>query len=288
MRARHSLLLAAGTAAAYALYEPSRYRLGFARVPVGPGTPPLSILHISDTHLRSKHRGRTAWVESIPERIGRIPDLVLATGDFIEDNSGIPNAVRALNAIEARLGRYYVLGSHDYYVSRYRPPTKYFAKEHTPVRAQRADTQALESGLQKKGWIPLSNTSHVIDSPAGRVRVSGVDDPHLDRHSTDHIDRAPEDVAAIGLVHAPDVVSEWILAGFDLVLGGHTHGGQVRVPGIGALVTNCDLPTALAGGLHRVGGGWLHVSFGLGTGRFTPIRFACRPEATLLQLVPTC
>ena len=287
MRARHSLLLAAGAAASYALYEPSRYRLGFARVPVARGTPPLSILHVSDTHLQAKHRARAAWVESIPDRIGRIPDLVLATGDFIEDNTGIHVAVRALNGLDARLGRYYVLGSHDYYVSRFRPPTKYFAKEHTPVRAQRADTQALESGLQDKGWIPLSNASHVIDSPAGRVRVSGVDDPYLDRHSTDHITRAREDVAAIGLVHAPDVVSEWILAGFDLVLGGHTHGGQVRVPGVGALVTNCGLPAALASGLHPIGGGWLHVSSGLGTGRFTPFRFACRPEATLLQLVPS-
>jgi predicted MPP superfamily phosphohydrolase len=87
-------------------------------------------------------------------------------------------------------------------------------------------------------------------------------------------------------MHAPDVVSEWFLTGFDLVLAGHTHGGQVRIPGIGALVTNCSLPTALAGGLHRIHGGWLHVSPGLGTGKYSPIRFACPPEATLLHLEP--
>jgi predicted MPP superfamily phosphohydrolase len=75
-----------------------------------------------------------------------------------------------------------------------------------------------------------------------------------------------------------------LLAGFDLVLGGHTHAGQVRIPGVGALVTNSSLPAALGGGLHRIGSGWLHVSPGLGTGRFAPIRFACRPEATLLVL----
>jgi predicted MPP superfamily phosphohydrolase len=89
---------------------------------------------------------------------------------------------------------------------------------------------------------------------------------------------------AIGVVHTPDVVSEWALGGYDLVLAGHTHGGQVRIPGVGAVVTNCTLPPALAAGLHRIGGAWLHVSPGLGTGRFSPIRFNCRPEATLLRL----
>ncbi|MEA2517702.1 MAG: uncharacterized protein QOG16_1540, partial [Actinomycetota bacterium] len=91
-------------------------------------------------------------------------------------------------------------------------------------------------------------------------------------------------VLAIGLAHAPDVVSQWMLQGFDLVFTGHTHAGQVRVPGFGAVVTNSSLPTELAGGLHRVGSGWLHVSPGLGTGRFAPIRFNCRPEATLLEI----
>lgn len=287
MQARHKVLLSAAATAAYALYEPYRFRLASARVPVRPGTPPLSILHISDTHLRAKDERRAAWVQSLPHRLGGVPDLVLATGDFIEDNSGVSRAVSALNALEARLGRFYVLGSHDYYLSRFRPPTSYFARQHTPVKAQRADTHALETGLQEKGWIALTNTAHVIDSPGGRVRVAGVDDPYLNRHSTGHIKRDPGDAAAIGLMHAPDVVSEWILAGFDLVLGGHTHGGQVRMPVAGALVTNCDLPAELASGLHRIGHGWLHVSSGIGAGRFTPIRFACRPEATLLQLVPS-
>jgi predicted MPP superfamily phosphohydrolase len=71
----------------------------------------------------------------------------------------------------------------------------------------------------------------------------------------------------------------------DLILAGHTHGGQLCVPGFGALVTNCDLPTGQAKGLSAVAGVPMHVSAGLGTSPFTPIRFACRPEATLLTLV---
>ncbi|MEY2673290.1 MAG: hypothetical protein RLZZ508_1167, partial [Actinomycetota bacterium] len=69
-----------------------------------------------------------------------------------------------------------------------------------------------------------------------------------------------------------------------LILAGHTHGGQLCLPFFGALVTNCDLDTRRAKGLHKYQDAWLHVSAGLGTNPFTPVRFACRPEATLLTL----
>jgi predicted MPP superfamily phosphohydrolase len=129
----------------------------------------------------------------------------------------------------------------------------------------------------------LTNRSTVVETEWGRLKLAGVDDPYLGRHDVRVIHRDDDDTFAIGLVHAPDVVSEWFLAGFDLVVAGHTHAGQVRVPLYGALVTNCSLPTGLAGGAHRIGNGWLHVSPGLGTGRFSPIRFDCRPEATVLE-----
>ncbi len=75
--------------------------------------------------------------------------------------------------------------------------------------------------------------------------------------------------------------------GYDLVLAGHTHGGQLRVPGVGALVTNCGLDRSRARGVSRWGSHmWLHVSAGLGTSPFAPVRFACPPEASLLTLVP--
>jgi predicted MPP superfamily phosphohydrolase len=73
--------------------------------------------------------------------------------------------------------------------------------------------------------------------------------------------------------------------GYGLVLAGHTHGGQVCLPGVGALVTNCDLPRDRVRGLSRWGASWLHVSAGLGTSKYAPFRFACRPEASLLTVV---
>jgi predicted MPP superfamily phosphohydrolase len=73
--------------------------------------------------------------------------------------------------------------------------------------------------------------------------------------------------------------------GCRLILAGHTHGGQLRVPFYGALVTNCGIDRARARGLSRYENAWLHVSAGLGTSPFAPVRFSCPPEATLLTLV---
>jgi predicted MPP superfamily phosphohydrolase len=280
-------LLAAGLAG-YALYEPYRFRLATHRVPVRAGSPAVDVLHVSDTHMTSSRRALVRWLTRLPDLLPAQPDLVLATGDLIENDTGTAPLVEALAGLESRLGRFYVLGSHDYFQSRFRPEAylKYFQKDHERVEARPADVDALESGLQAKGWRALTNTSARVKTNGATIRLSGVDDPYIRRHRTDHIERAADDDLAIGLVHAPDVVSEWVLTGFDLVLAGHTHGGQVRLPLIGPVVTNCALPAALAGGLHRVGHGWLHVSPGLGSGRFARIRFARPPEATLLQIRP--
>ncbi len=279
--------LAAGTGlAAYSLVEPHWLKLTERSLATGHRGPALTILHLSDPHLTGRDRRLMSWIARLPETLGEVPDLILGTGDFIDNNSGIDPLLDAFASLNVRLGKYYVLGSHDYFQARFqvRSFKKYFTGDHVPTKAPGADTDRLEEGLQSQGWIPLTNRSEVLDCAFGTIRLAGVDDPYLKRHKTDHISRSAQDVLAIGLVHAPDVVSEYLLAGFDLVVGGHTHAGQVRIPFYGAVVTNCKLPPALAGGLHRVGEGWLHVSPGLGQGRYTPIRFNCRPEATLLRL----
>jgi uncharacterized protein len=225
------------------------------------------------------------FLERLPDELGAPPDLVLATGDLIEIDEGIDPLVEALGRLEAKLGRFYVLGSHDYFQSRFHAYTKYFTGRR-PVNTHPADTARLEHGLQDKGWQPLVNDTATVNVEGRTLRLVGVDDPYIKRHKTDHIAREPGDAAAIGLMHAPDLVSEYALAGFDVAVAGHTHAGQVKVPGVGAVVTNCSLPAALADGLHRIGGMWLHVSPGLGTGRFSPVRFNSPPEATLLLLEP--
>lgn len=93
----------------------------------------------------------------------------------------------------------------------------------------------------------------------------------------------------LGVTHSPEprVLDSFAEDGYDLVLAGHTHGGQLRLPGYGALVTNCELDRGRARGASTWGERMhLHVSAGLGTSPYAPVRFACPPEATLLTLLP--
>lgn len=280
-------LAALGAAtAAYSFYEPLRYRLEHTEADIAREIPEVTILHVSDTHMNAGDRRLQAFLDDLPNRLGTVPDLILSTGDLIEDDSGIEPVIAALNRLEARWGRFYVLGSHDYYQAVSPGYTKYFTGDRSTKKARPADTDRLERGLQEKGWVSLLNRTELVDVEGGSIRLAGVDDPYIQRHRTEHIAPRTDESLAIGLVHAPDVVSQWVLNGFDLVVAGHTHGGQVRLPGFGSVVTNCSLPIGLAAGLHRVGHSWLHVSRGLGTGRFSPIRFACTPEVTLIKLVP--
>lgn len=270
----------------YSLAEARSWRLRHHRLAVREGLPRVTVLHLSDTHLKERDRAKTRWLRGLPERLGAEPDLVLATGDLIEDPSGIDPLVDALAGLEARWGKWYVFGSHDYLHSTFPGFLKYFTGNRDVIRAKPADTPRLERGLDATGWKALTNRSEVLDTELGRVRLTGVDDPYIHREETGHLGRAPGDALAIGLMHAPEVVSEYALAGYDLVLAGHTHAGQVRVPFAGAVVTNSTLPCALAAGPTRVGSSWLHVSPGVAQGKFAPIRFNCRPEATLLTLEP--
>jgi uncharacterized protein len=283
---RRAGLAAAGTAL-YSLIEARHYTVSESRLSAGRLAQELTVLHISDTHLHSRQTKLVNFLEDLPARLGTTPDLVVATGDFIENDSGIELAVATLARLEAKLGRFYVLGSHDYYQSTRPGFARYLTGAPQNLKAPRADTEVLERGLQEKGWTSLLNRSVTLDHPGGKIRLSGIDDPYINRHKSDHIERVRGEALALALLHAPDVVSEWALAGFDVIFGGHTHGGQIRLPGLGAVVTNCKLPTGLASGLHRVGEMWLHVSPGLGTSHFAPVRLNCRPEATLLRIAPS-
>ena len=117
--------------------------------------------------------------------------------------------------------------------------------------------------------------------------MTGTDDAHLRRDRYRSVAGPVQTVIGIGVTHTPAkrVLAAMSADGHQLLLAGHTHGGQLRLPGVGALVTNCDLDRARARGLSAYDGSWLHVSAGLGTSPYAPIRLCCRPEATLLTLV---
>jgi uncharacterized protein len=304
---------AAGAAACLAYgcgYEVRAFRLRRVDVPLlAPGQRPLRILHLSDLHLTPWQRRKREWVRSLG---GLDPDLVVNTGDNFGHVDAVPAILNALEPLLERPG-VFVFGSNDYYSPILSNPLRYFLgpSSRKPV-ARTPDLPAgeLRAALVAAGWEYVGNarTRCVV---GGRVlEIVGVDDPHVGRDRYDEV-AAPADASAdlsVGVLHAPytRVLDRMAADGHRLVLAGHTHGGQVCVPFYGALVTNCDLDRSRAAGLsrYRPGSGgstgprgasgsapldsepaWLHVSAGLGTSPFAPVRFACPPEATLLTLV---
>ncbi len=287
--------VAAGAAGlAYARWEAQRYTLRRATVAALPaGQAPLSILHLSDLHLVPGQLGKQAWVRSLRDLQ---PDAVIATGDFMSHQDAVPHVLDTLEPLFDLPGAF-VLGSNDYYAPRMINPAKYFAgPSQLEPRRPMLPWNDLVDGLVDGGWTHLDNTRATLVIAGRCVDLRGVDDPHISRDRYGAIAGAFDPTAdlRLGVTHAPylRVLDSMAIDGADLVLAGHTHGGQLRMPGIGALVTNCDIDRARARGLsaHRALGSRhtaaLHVSAGLGTSPFAPFRFACPPEATILTLTP--
>lgn len=249
----------------------------------------LTILHISDIHLIPGQDHRIRFLHSLADEDH---DLVVVTGDLLGAEHAEDLTVAALAPLTSRdRPGLVVLGSNDLFGPVAKSPTAYFTKPERRIHGVPLETDQLIDGLAHAGYRTLSNEAFTLETASGRVGVGGIDDPHLP--TTVLPDPAavtpPRDepvLCNLGLVHAPYTAALDVLveAGHDLLLSGHTHGGQVRFPPIGAVVGNCDLPLDQIRGASRYRGRWLHVSPGLGHSRYAPFRFACRPEATLLEL----
>ncbi|WP_370647213.1 metallophosphoesterase [Arthrobacter sp. zg-Y1116] len=260
------------------------------------GSAPLRVLHLSDIHFVPGQERKVRWLQGLAELE---PDLVVNTGDNLSHPQAVPAVLEALKPV-MRFPGVFVPGSNDYYAPVLKNPFTYFTGPSKHRREpEKLPWGSLFDSFQDAGWQNLTNTSSVMDLPGLRLNFSGVDDPHLGRDkyqgfapsgaspSTGN-NAAPE--VKIGVAHAPyqRVLNEFTGGGAEIILAGHTHGGQVCIPGYGALVSNCDLPTWQARGLTS----WAHagrrvplnVSAGIGTSRYAPVRFACRPEAVLLTL----
>jgi len=273
----------------YSLIEAQAFTTRQVTVEVLPkGSADLRVLHISDLHITPAQTRKIKWVRSLIELE---PDLVVGTGDFLAHQLAVPALVEALGELMDLPGLF-VLGSNDYYEPYLKNPFTYFKKGGKGVSHNvRLPTADLIEQLTDAGWHDLNNqqSQFVINEVA--IHARGTDDPHINKDDYTKVAGAfSENSFALGVTHAP---YQRVLQSFsddkaDLVLAGHTHGGQICIPFYGALVTNCDLPTNQAKGLSTFGNENMpiHVSAGLGTSPFTPIRFACRPEATLLTLKP--
>jgi uncharacterized protein len=281
---------AVGTATiAYAAgIERRHWTLRQATLPVlAEGARPIRILHISDLHMTPNQKSKQHWVAALAELN---PDLVVNTGDNLAHQNAVPSVLRALGPL-LNVPGVFVFGSNDYYAPRPKNPVRYLIKSHKRVHGIPLPWRDLRAALVERGWHDLTHVRRLLTVDGQTIAVAGVDDPHLRRDRYSDIAGRPDPSATLrlGVTHSPEprVLDSFAEDGYDLVMAGHTHGGQLRLPGYGAIVTNCQLDRARARGASRWGAHmWLHVSAGLGTSPYAPVRFACPPEASLLTLVP--
>jgi predicted MPP superfamily phosphohydrolase len=316
----------AATFAYASLIERKQFTLRKFTVPVLPaGAEPIRVLHVSDLHMAAWQREKQVWVSQLarlapdlivdtgdnlghedgligiraalepfrgvpgvyvwgsndyfgprprnplkyftgPSRLHHTPtELDLASLKGYLDGLGFTDLNNTATALEIKGTRFEFVGVDD---------------PHRRFDDLGRATDALKA---------LPNVEQRPKGPSrnGRPAVAGFETPAT---------RAPQPagspVVRVGVAHAPyqRVLNAFVDEGARLIFAGHTHGGQVCVPVYGALVTNCDIPREQVKGLsmwrHRLSSAYLHVSAGLGTSIYAPVRFACRPEATLLTLVP--
>lgn len=288
------------------------HRIRSAEVPLNLGGPgrSLTVLHISDLHMLPRQRARQRFIHSLAARTR--PDLVIVTGDLLASAGAVPAVLQALDPLLDLPGAF-VFGSNDYHAPKPRNPLRYLWDRSAPREPRKVQlpAAALAAALQERGWLDLNNARGQVRVQGIAVSMVGVDDPHIQR------DRYPADDGTRGelhlaVAHAPyqRILDAFLAEDAAVAFSGHTHGGQVCVPGFGALVTNCDMPTWRASGLQgwpglRPDGDavrprppfahvplsdapspmWLNISAGLGTSPFAPVRLACPPEVSVLRLV---
>jgi len=287
------------------------FRLRHLSLPLRAGAG-LRILHISDIHYVPGQRKKFEWLQSLARLA---PDLVVNTGDNLSHPDAVDHVLEALAPLREFPG-VFVPGSNDYFAPKWKNPLRYLrGPSELAEEPEGLDWQRLFAGFEQSGWQNLSNRTAQLTVAGQALDFSGVDDPHIGRDqfqgwpmgdaTSSPASSSPEGSSSgtstaaplrIGVAHAPvkAVLDTLAGSGAELILAGHTHGGQVCLPGGRALVTNCDLPRSQASGLSYVtvpgqaGQATrevpLHVSAGIGTSATAPVRLFCPPEATLIEL----
>lgn len=272
----------------------NRFHVRVETLPVLPaGAPDLRILHISDLHTIPGQKLKRDFVQGLAELE---PDLVINTGDNFSHPQALPWLLETLDPLLDFPGLY-VPGSNCYFAPKLKNPARYLWKstgdeKKDPSTDRVLPWQQMHRSFEERGWKGVINTTGTLTVNGVRLDLSGVDDPHLGYDQ--HPGFAPEAFlpdpqqpsVRVGLMHAPYLrtIQRFVDDGAQVMFAGHTHGGQICLPGERALVSNCDLEPSRAKGVSYQDGVPLQVSAGLGTSRFAPVRLNCPPEAVLVTL----
>lgn len=249
------------------------------------GEKEFRILHISDLHMLPNQPHKKEWVAALDQLA---PDLVINTGDNLGAVNSVPHLLQALDPLLHRPGLF-VFGTNDYYAPRPVNPFGYLLGKKRKVSRITLPWEGMRAAFIERGWRDANQARHEFKVGPVRIAAAGVDDPHHNLDDYSAVAGAPNSDAdlSLALLHAPEprVLELFDTDGYQLALSGHTHGGQICLPNGKAIVTNCGIDRERASGLHRFGSMLMHVSNGLGTSKYAPVRLFCRPSATLLRIV---
>lgn len=244
----------------------------------------FTILHLSDLHMIPGQQRKVEWVSALD---ALEPDLVINTGDNLSDERAVPWVLDALGPLLERPGAF-VFGTNDYWAPRPVNPVKYLLDAKREPSYVDLPWQGMRAAFIERGWRDATHNRVEFKASGVRLALAGVDDPHHDLDDYTKIAGPPNPDAdlSIGLLHAPyrRVLDAYAADGYQLALAGHTHGGQICLPGERAIVTNADIDRQRASGLHRYRDMWMEVSNGLGTSKYAPVRVFCPPSASLIRL----
>lgn len=270
-RLRRGLLLAAGgIAAAMLLGLDNRLTVRTYRVASAKLTGPVRVVLLSDLHSCDYGPGQGELLDAVA---GQSPDLVLLTGDMVDDEPRMDKAraYEAVTALAERWPTYYVTGNHEFLGG---------------------ETASVLGNIQACGAMTLAGETLRLRVRGQLLHISGIDDPMVGRDAwqvqLDRVSGAAGEGLHILLTHRPERADAYIGGGFDLVAAGHAHGGQWRLPGLvnGVLAPNQGLLPDYAGGLYDLEGMAMVVSRGLARESTRVPRLYNPPEVTVLELVP--
>jgi predicted MPP superfamily phosphohydrolase len=305
------------------IYRATDTPAGFKDSAGNAAAPDFTILHLSDFHLRKDRKGEKLF-EFVRSLSSYNPDFIFITGDLVEKDIYFDYLIKMLEGLNAKAGKYAVFGVHDYYNKTPAEFLKNMVKRKREYRLKNDVSSLISklSGIGIK-VLRNERVSHAL-SPDFSINITGLEDSIIDKTDIDKAFRkygkeygkekilyktgnCQEDTInknlfelgrenvhnlndnqkiEICLTHTPDMdlFGRFVENGVDIVLAGHTHGGQVRLPGIGAIIAGCNISSKYASGLFYFKKFVLYVSRGLGEGRYSPFRFYCPPEVSVIKV----
>jgi len=305
-------------------FEPVNFGLTDIRINISDGAALkreeklFTILHLSDFHLRRSFKGRRLF-DFIDTLKGEKYDLIFITGDMVENTQNADYLIEMLSSLKARYGKYAVLGVHDHYhKALYEFARNMFKRKRRYAAIN--DTKKLIEKLKTIGIEVLCNESRVLKIAGRDIEIIGLDDPVVEKLDLDRVFKAIDPLKEgeivdcsnynrikdelfdikdtdmhrlnrkghlrLALLHTPDshVLATLYKKDVDIVFCGHTHGGQVRLPLIGAIISGCRIKTAFASGLFYFKKMVLFITRGLGEGKYSQFRCYCPPEAVRISI----